>query len=110
MIDILTDYDYAVSKHNQIGKGDVIGIMFKGHAPSHKGFLGFDLIDGYNDVSLLSNWGNDISIVNQAIEKNALIKDFSTIKNIQQELRSKYPEDAHVCNCKIVSIYNPANI
>ncbi len=84
----------------------MIGLEFVNHDENNPFFLGYDLIDGDYHVSLLTNWGNDVEIINQSLQENALIKEFNIIQNIKSHVISKYPNDGHVLNCKIVSIYD----
>ncbi|MEQ1840449.1 MAG: hypothetical protein ABL994_08570, partial [Verrucomicrobiales bacterium] len=89
------------------GQGDLVGLRFIDHDESQRGFLGFDLIDGYFSVSLLTNWGNDVAFINEVIGSNALVPNFQLISSIQTQLFTKYGQDNHVENCHIVSIYDP---
>ena len=68
-------------------------------------FLGFDIIDSYNSVSLLTNWGNEMETINQALASNALITDWETARKIHEELHEHWGNDGHVEGCRIVSIY-----
>lgn len=106
-VHLITDYDYAVQKHYQIGQGDLVGLKFSEHDESDPRFLGFDLIDGYYDVSLLTNWGNDVDSINRSLSPNALILSCQTVMEIQQELLRTSNTDPHVEGCQIVSIYCP---
>ncbi len=105
MLRFITDYDYARSKHQEIGTGDLVGVKFSNHDPADDRFLGFDLIDGDCFVSLLTNWGNDIGNINRALSPSALIPSLPVIENIQAELLRSFGNDPHVEGCRIVSIY-----
>lgn len=104
---LITDYDYAVQKHREMSQGDLVGLKFSEHDESNPRFLGFDLIDGYCDVSLLTNWGNDVDSINHSLSSNALVLSYQIIEAIQQELLRANGNDAHVEGCQIVSIYRP---
>lgn len=103
---LITDLKFARLKHKQIGKGDIVGLAFENHDVEHESFLGFDIIDGYCDVSLLTNWGNDVEVINQSLASNALVKDFCTAKKIFELLKENWGDDPHVESCRIVSIYS----
>ena len=105
MLRFITDYDYARSKHQEIGAGDLVGVKFSDHDLADDRFLGFDLIDGDCDVSLLTNWGNDIGMINRALSPSALVPSLPVIENIQAELLHRCGNDPHVDGCRIVSIY-----
>ena len=57
MLSYLTDSDYARQTHARIGTGSLIGFAYSDHDETNESFLGYDIIDGYCDVSLLTNWG-----------------------------------------------------
>jgi hypothetical protein len=103
---LITDLDYARRKRSMIGSGDLVGIRFDRPSNTDSRFLGFDLIDGYFDISLLTNFGNDINLINQLISVNALVLNRRDIEQIQEHLLSEFPDDPHVKRCQIVSIYN----
>jgi hypothetical protein len=105
MLHYFVDRKYAEQKRREIGEGDLVGVKFHAHDESHPGFLGYDLIDGFNDVSLLTNWGNDGEIVNGSISKTGLIHSRAVIQEVQDELLRSHSNDSHVEECKIVSVY-----
>ena len=72
MLHFFTDFNYAAKKRRQIGVGDLVGVRFEEHDEADEHFLGYDLIDGYCDVSLLTNWGNDVELINRSLSPNAL--------------------------------------
>ena len=100
-----TDFDYAASKRIKIGRGELIGVELHAHDEASPDFLGYDLLDGYHEVSLLTNWGNDVQVVNLAISKTGLISTRASVEHVQRELLSSFGDDAHVSECEIVSIY-----
>jgi hypothetical protein len=109
MLHYFVDRQYAELKRREIGRGDLVGLEFHAHDESATGFLGYDLIDCYNDISLLTNWGNDVGIVNRSISGTGLIRERALIEEVKSELLLSYGADSHVQGCKIVSIYgNPA--
>jgi len=108
MLHLITDYPYAQEKHAQIGQGDLVGLSYDYHDVSDAGFLGFDIVDGYWDVSLLTNWGNDVESINRSIASNALVPDEGAVEEIYKELKQNWGDDSHVEACRIVSVYNPS--
>ena len=105
MLHLITNIKYARKRLAGLGKGDLLAIKFEDHDTEDHAFLGFDIIDGYYNDSLLSNWGNDVDVVNNHIGSNALIKEFKDIEYVYKYLKEKHIEDDHVADCKIVSIY-----
>ena len=68
--------------------------------------LGYDIIDGYCDVSLLTNWGvDDIEFINRKIQPNGLVGSFSTALELRNYLREEYAEDGHAEYCAIWAVY-----
>jgi len=110
MISYLKDYDYAHQAHVRIGTGSVMGFTFTDHDEKNQGFLGYDIIDGYCDVSLLTNWGNDVEIVNRALGANALVPSLAQVESIRAFLTSYHGDDNHVVGCGIVSVYSAAHM
>ena len=100
-----SDLACARKKQANIGKGDIVGLNFETHDESHPDLLGFDLIDGHHDVSLLTNWGNDMDLINQALSPSGLVPELRVICAIQKELIRHHGTDGHVEGCRIVSIY-----
>ena len=84
----------------------ILGLSFDEHQENAPGFLGYDLIDGYYDVSLLTNWGNDNAIINQRISLRGLVSTYEAIQEIQDYLVTTYGNDSHVEGCSIVSVYS----
>jgi hypothetical protein len=106
MLHYFHDRKYAELKRRQIGRGDLVGVEFQDHDESAVGFLGYDLLDGCNDVSLLTNWGNDIAVVNRSLGRTGLIRSRGAVEKVKAELMMSYAEDGHVKGCKVVSIYS----
>lgn len=104
---LITDLQYAERKQTEIGKGEVVALRFNNHDTSDAGFLGFDIIDGFCDVSLLTNWGNDLEFINHSLATNALVPDIKRAQLIHRRLRDEFGEDAHAKGCRIISIYEP---
>ena len=90
MIDYLTDFEYAHQSHARIGTGSLMGLSYSDHDELDEGFLGYDIIDRYCDVSLLTNWGNDVEVVNRALGSNALVPKLAQIETIHDFLKSNY--------------------
>ena len=109
MTHLITDYEYAAQKRSQMQRGDIVGLRYDDHDESDAAFLGYDLIDGSLDVSLLTNWGNDMASINRALGPNALVQSFSVVQSIQNHLLSTCIDDGHVDGCRIVSIYGTAD-
>ncbi|WPD20999.1 MAG: hypothetical protein SD837_12395 [Candidatus Electrothrix scaldis] len=105
MLHFIKDLEYACHKLEQIGKGEIVGVELEDHKPDDQHFLGYDILDGYFDVSLLTNWGNDIALINDSLMLNGLVADFDQVNMIHQYLVSNYGDDDHVKGACVVSLY-----
>ena len=110
MLSYLTDFDYALQTHVRIGKGSLVGFAYSDHDETIEGFLGYDIIDGYCDVSLLTNWGNDVEIVNRSLGSNALVPTLAQAESIHKFLTSNHGDDNHVEGSRIISVYSTGHL
>lgn len=109
MITYIIDRDYALKKQSELGQGVVVGLSYKDHLEDHPDFLGYDIIDSYCDISLLTNWGNDFAEANIRLASNGLVSGREAVEQIYLKLLQAHPEDPHVDGCRIVSIYQVEN-
>ena len=110
MLSYLTDFDYAHQTHCRIGSGRLVGLRYSEHDETNEGFLGYDILDRCCDVSLLTNWGNDVEVVNRSLGSNALVPTLAKVESIHQYLTSHHAEDGHVIGCRIVSVYSTGHL
>ena len=106
MVSYLKDFDYAQQVQLRIGAGSLMGFSYSEHDESDEGFLGYDIIDGYCDISLLTNWGNDVEMVNRALGSNALVPTLGQVESIHAFLTSHHGDDNHVKDCRVISVYS----
>ena len=107
-INLITDLSYAQKIARQFDDADLVGveIELKEGYVAQSNLLGYDIIDGYGGVSLLTNWGTDDQrIMSSLIMKNGLVHDFNKALEIRNTLRERFPEDAHACACQVWAIY-----
>ncbi len=110
MFHLITDFTFARKKLEEIGRGIIVGLHLDAHDETHPDFLGFDLIDGFHDISLLTNWGNEVTMINEELSSNGLVRERAVVKAIKEHLTINYAEDPHVEGCRIVSVYRaPGN-
>ena len=105
LTDLITDFDFAIEQLTNLQEGEIVGLKLAQHDETAVNFLGFDIMDGCFCNSLLSNFGNDLDYVNLALEKNALVKTWETVSLIKNRLEADFPDDSHVEDCRIISIY-----
>ncbi|GAB4188905.1 MAG: hypothetical protein Tsb002_15530 [Wenzhouxiangellaceae bacterium] len=106
--DLITSLDYAKTLLTKYEKADLIGVQPDINAESRlaEHLLGFDIIDGYSDVSLLTNWGaEDIDVINRQLQPNGLIGDAESALELRDYLQNHYPNDSHAACCSVWAIY-----
>ena len=107
-LSFITSLDYARKVLDQHENAIIVGVdveLEEGYVPGDE-FLGFDIIDGYCDISLVTNWGSDEKgLISKYVMTNGLIGDLTRALQIRDTLRSKFPEDPHAGNCTVWGIY-----
>ena len=105
---LITDLDYARRILNRYQNAVLVGVeieLEEGYA-SQGGLLGFDILDSYCTVSLLTNWGMDKEdSISSEMMPNALISDLGRALQIRDLLRSKFAEDPHAGKCEVWAVY-----
>lgn len=107
-ISLITNLEYARKIQKQHLNSEIVGIEFPvdAHYQANTGLLGFDVIDSYCDVSLLTNWGTDADgIFSDLIMENGLLGNLKQALRIRDTLRKRFPEDDHACECHVCAIY-----
>lgn len=107
-LNLITDLDYARSARARYESAVLVGVEIEldaGYVPKN-GLLGFDIVDGYCDVSLVTNWGTDEEdIISDHVMPNGLIGDLAEALRIRDSLRENFPEDPHAKDCEVWAIY-----
>ncbi len=105
---LITNFDYAKAILARSDNAVLVGIemeLEEGYVPK-VGLLGFDIIDSYGDISLVTNWGNDTEgIINNYVMPNGLIGHLTQALQIRDFLRKEFSEDSHPQNCQVWAIY-----
>ncbi|MSQ47965.1 MAG: hypothetical protein EXR78_06190 [Deltaproteobacteria bacterium] len=105
---LITNLDYAKKIAPHFGDGDLVGVeieLEEGYAAG-PGLLGFDIIDEYCDVSLLTDWGADEeAMMTPHIMPNGLLGNLAQAMAIRNTLRERFPNDAHACTCQVWAVY-----
>ena len=107
-LSFITSLDYAKKILGRYDNPVIVGVeieLDEGYVPED-GLLGFDIVDGYCDISLVTNWGSDEKgLISKYVMTNGLIGDLTRALQIRDTLRSKFPEDPHAGNCTVWGIY-----
>lgn len=76
-----------------------------GQAPQGFDFVGYDLVDKYNDVSALSNCGGFPDVFsNSELSKVGLLDSFARAVEVQTQLLQLHPEESHT-NCNLWAVF-----
>jgi hypothetical protein len=73
--------------------------------PSER-IMGYDILDGNFSYSLLSNFGNNVKVVNANLSGNALVRSRDVVIDIHKWFQNNMKDDAHVSNSKIFVVYD----
>ena len=107
-LNMITDLEYAHRILKRYEKSILVGVEIEiqeGYTPG-SGILGFDIIDGYCDVSLITNWGNEKNdLVDKYVMSNGLIINIDKAVEIRNKLRNEFDEDSHAKGCQVWAIY-----
>ena len=103
MTDVVTDLKKK-KKYCQLHSGDEIAV-FSFLEDEREGCIGYDILDGELNYSLLTNFGNDDKIVNACLSRNALIRHKFQVLQVHEWWISTMGNDPHVQGSKIVAVY-----
>ena len=103
--DILTDLQYARKFCIEHSGDEVVEFCFLEELASDRQVLGYDILDGELRYSLLTNFGNNIQIVNDCLCSNALIRHLPQAQQVHAWFAVHMPKDPHVMKSKIVAAY-----
>jgi hypothetical protein len=107
-LNLITNLEYARGILDRYDNSVLVGVeieLQEGYNPED-GLLGFDIIDSYCDVSLVTNWGTDEeSIINNYVMNNGLIGALGRALQIRDLLRKEFSEDSHAENCEVWAVY-----
>ena len=109
---LITNLEFARSVIDRYENAMIVGVDIELDASyvAGKGLLGYDIVDAYCDVSLVTNWGSDTKgVIGDIVGSNGLIADLPTALKTRDALRAKYGEDPHAEKCEVWAIYDVGN-
>ena len=109
MIHLITSLAYAKSILSRYEGATIVGVELdveRDYVPA-AGLLGYDIIDGYCDVSLVTNFGTgeDCAAFNDEVMENGLIGDLACALRVRDALRAEWPGDSHARDCGVWAVY-----
>ena len=107
-LNLLIDLDYARKIQRENPDSEIVGVevdVEATHVPRN-GLCGYDILDEWCAVSLLTNWGTSEPVF-EGIEfqANGLLRDISIASRMQTMLREHCCDDPHAKNCQVWAIY-----
>lgn len=109
LTDVVSEFDYAQRYAKRCGADEILMFDFVEDEDSALCIVGYDVLDGAFRYSLLTNFGNDIKIVNDCLGSNALIPDKDKAQEVHQWFLKEMPNDPHVLGSRVFAIYAKQN-
>jgi hypothetical protein len=106
-LDLITSLDYATSILGRYKNVVIVGVQPDVDSVRKTvGLSGYDVIDAFSGISLLTNWGVDEEmIMTPHIASNGLVMEIERALAIRDELRQRFPEDDHANQCTVWGVY-----
>lgn len=105
LTDVVNDYVYAQRCARQCGADEILVFDFAENADASLHVAGYDILDGGFSNSLLTNFGNDIAIVNDCLGPNGLIHDKNKALEVHRWFLDNMPDDNHVIGSRLFVVY-----
>ena len=105
LTDVVNDLDFAKSCSERLEAQIILSFDFVDSTDQDREIIGYDILDGALNYSLLTNFGSDISIVNKHLDTNGLISNRANAIEVHEWFLSEMPDDAHVQGSKTCSVY-----
>jgi hypothetical protein len=108
------DVDYLRQRFPwRIGRDQILAMIEKPIAeyPPPPGFTacGFDIVDGYDSISVLTNCGRFPGIIDPtAINNWGLLSSLATANAIAERIRTEFPEEPHCSACRVWQVARDA--
>ena len=105
LTDIVNNFDFAKTYCERCGSNEILNFDFVENEDSSKQVIGYDILDGAFHYSLLTNFGNDIAIVNGCLGNNGLIRDKAQIIGVHRWFMDNMGNDHHVIGSRTFAVY-----
>ena len=110
-IHLITNLDFAKKAISKYVDAEILGVIenpkFANEMiPSDHILMGYDILDEYNGISLLTNWGGKKrGVENLKLNRYALIDDLDYAYELKEMLRKNFSTDDHAKGCEVWSVY-----
>ena len=114
-INLITNLAYAKKIISDYDEGEILGVIenpgfSSEEIPPDHILMGYDILDEYNDISLLTNWGGKKrGIQNLTLNRYALLDDIDYAYQLKEMLHKNFPDDEHARACEVWSVYTIAS-
>ena len=105
LTDIISNYEYAVKRALELKADEILNFDYIENEINEQNRIGYEILDCNFSYSLLTNFGNDIKIVNNCLAKNALIRHKNQAIDVHNWFLKEMAQDAHVQGSKIFVVY-----
>ena len=110
LTDVVSDLVYAERMARRMSADVILPFDFLDSGDDTQDVVGYDILDGALDFSLLTNFGNDIAIVNDHLGGNGLIRDREIVVEIHRWFLEHLEEDGHVIGSQICAVYGKIDL
>jgi hypothetical protein len=107
-LNLITNLEYARTIQGRNQGSVIVGvdIELESGYREDKGLLGYDIVEEYCHISLITNWGTDGDEFEKIeFKRNGLIGELNEALALRDTLRANYPGDSHASNCHVWAIY-----
>lgn len=105
LTDVVNDFGYAQRFAQRCDADEILMFDFLDSEDASRQVIGYDLLDGGFRYSLLTNFGNDFTIVNDSLGPNGLIPDKEKAREIHGWFMENMPDDPHVIGSRVFAVY-----
>jgi hypothetical protein len=111
MLNIITNLNYDLKIAHKFPSGEIIGVI---ENPKHSNeeipinhiLMGYDIIDEYTSISLVTNWGGkEEGIKILKLNTSALIDNLNYAYELKGILHRDFKDDDHAKRCEVWSVY-----
>jgi hypothetical protein len=110
------DCDYLRQRCEwQIGRDQIIAMIAEPTTESKppRGFdpCGFDILDGYDSISVLTNCGRFPGVIEpNAVNKWGLLPSLAFASSIAERIQTEFPEEPHCTDCRVWQLARDAEL
>jgi hypothetical protein len=108
-ISLLTDLEYARQVRQAYPNSRLVGVEEDTNCDGQPGLLGYDILDEYNHVSVLTNWGpndEDHPLKAFPVASNGLISSYESASAAASFLRREYASADHASGATVWAIFS----